>query len=160
VPGQIPGDYLTEEEDEQVRKAQSADDRMRVFIRIMDRRLSAITGQPIVNPTDKNARKKAEEEERDWGPIPKAERAELLRHYARAMEEAMAKLEDAYDRNPKSSAIPRALTMLAEATDRHLAILGSLRDQMKDHNEESAFRRAVEQAETANQGAKEGLKAK
>ncbi|HXG65678.1 MAG TPA: hypothetical protein VNO70_11270 [Blastocatellia bacterium] len=153
---QIPGDYLNEEEDEHVRKAQEPDERAKVFMKIADRRLIAITGAPA--PADKKAQKKAEDEEREWGPLPQASRAELLRQYARAIAEVMVKLEDAYERNPKSGAIPKALTILRDATDRHLQTLRSLGSQVKDESEAAALREALSEAETANQGARNGLK--
>jgi len=156
---QIPGDYLNEEEDDLVRKAQKPDDRAKVFMKIADRRLAAITGVKV-DPTDKKAQKKAEEEERDWGPLPKLSRADLLRHYARAVEELIAKLEDAHERNPKSSDLPRALVVIKDATDRHLQILRALSPETKDEAEAHALATAIEQAETANQGAREGLKGK
>lgn len=159
APGQIPGDYLNEEEDNFVREAQNADDRVKVFMKIADRRLQALTG-PTAIATDKKAQKKAEEEERKWGPLPKVSRAELMRHYTRAIEEVMAKLEDAYERNPKSSAIPKALTMLRDATERHLQILRSVEPDLKGDKEIDAFREAIDQAETANKGARDGLQTK
>jgi hypothetical protein len=158
-PALIPGDYLNEEEDDHVRAAQSADDRIKVFMKIADRRLQALSG-PSASPTEKKAQKKAEEEQREWGLLPELSRVELLRHYARAVEEAMAKLEDAYERNPKSSAIPKALTALREATDRHLQILKPLQTQTADDNERAALMVAIDQAEIANKGAREGLKQK
>ena len=175
VGWQVPGDYLTEEEDDHVREAQAADARVKVFMKIADRRIKAITGQgapvdkPVDKPTDKPAakppdkkdqkdQKKIEEEEREWGALPKASRAELLRHYAKAIAECMAKLEDAYERNPKSASLPKALTQLRDATDRHLLALRALTSEMKNDNESAALREAVEEAETANKGARDGLK--
>jgi hypothetical protein len=155
----IPGDYLNEEEDDHVREAQNADDRIKVFMKIAERRLQAIAG-PTAAPTDKKAQKKAEEEEREWGPLPKVARAELLKHYARSIEEAVAKLEDAHERNPKSPAIPKALTMLRDATDKHLQALKALEAEVKDQSEIEALRQAVGQAEWANKGARDGLKSK
>lgn len=154
---QIPGDYLTEEEDDHVREAQEADKRIKVFMKIADRRLVAINGT-AVTPTDKKALEKAEQEKREWGVLPKLSRAELLKHYARAIEECIVKLEDAYERNPKSSAIPKALTALRDSTDKHLEILRSLTSQVNGEAEDAALRDAIEQAETANKGARDGLK--
>ncbi|HWP43027.1 MAG TPA: hypothetical protein VNO14_07320 [Blastocatellia bacterium] len=154
---QIPGDYLNEEEDEHVRQAQKPDERAKVFMKIADRRLAAITGTSI-DPSDKKAQKKAEEEERKWGPLPKLSRSELLSHYTRAIEELITKLEDAHERNPKSSDLPRALAVLRDATDRHLQILRSLSSEVKDEAESRALAAAIEQAEMANKGAREGLK--
>ena len=154
---QMRGDYLTEEEDERVREAQAADARAKVFMKIADRRLKAIVG-PAPAPTDKRDQKKIEEEEREWGAVPKVSRVELLRHYARAVSECMAKLEDAYERNPKSSALPKALTVLREVTDRHLQSLQVLKAEMKTEAEIAAISGAIYEAETANKGARDGLK--
>jgi hypothetical protein len=156
---QIPGDYLTEEEDEHVREAQKPDDRIKVFIKIADRRLIALTAAA---PTggDAKAQKKLEEEMREWGALPKLTRTELLRHYARSIEEGMAKLEDAYERNPKSSAIPKALVALRDATDRHLQTLRSLESQVKEDKESGALKDAIDQAQAANKGARDGLAGK
>jgi hypothetical protein len=156
----IPGDYLNEEEDDHVREAQSPDDRIKVFMKIADRRLLVLTGGATPAPEDKKAQKKAEEEAREWGPLPTAGRTELFKHYSRAIEEAIAKLEDAYERNPKSTAIPKALTLLRDATDRHLVTLRSLESQANEKDENDALKGAIEQATVANNGAKEGLKSK
>ena len=157
---QIPGDYLTEEEDTHVREAQKPDERIKVFIKIADRRLAALTGAPAPAATDSKAQKKLEEETREWGTLPNLSRIQLLRHYTRAIAEGMAKLQDAYGRNPKSSAIPNALTALRDATDRHIQTLKSLESGAKDEKELAALKDAIEQAETANQGARDGLKGK
>ena len=155
---QIPGDYLTEEEDDHVRQAQAPDERVKVFMKIADRRLLAITAPPVARFVDKKDQKKIEEEVREWGALPKLSRAELLRHYPRAISESMNQLEDAYERNPKSSALAKALTHLHDSTDKHLQTLRSLAPELKDENETSALRQAVEEAETANKGSRPGVK--
>ena len=154
---QLPGDYLTEEEDEHVREAQAPDARAKAFMKIADRRLKALAG-PAPSPTEKKDQKKVEEEEREWGKIPAVSRADLLRHYARAISECMAKLEDAYERNPKSSALPKALAVLRDATEKHLETLRRLRAEIKDETEVAAISGAIYEAETANKGARDGLK--
>ncbi len=158
---QLPGDYLTEEEDEKIREAQEADARAKVLMKIADRRIRLITG--VVPPPDeksagKKGEKKTEEEEREWGVLKTTSRGDLLKHYARAIEECMAKIEDAYERNPKSKALPKALETLREATDRHLQALKSLAGQMTDEREQRALSDAIEQAELANKGARDGIK--
>lgn len=160
---QSPNDYLTQEEDDRVREAQSADARARVFMRIADRRIQLITGvapPPVEKKSGKKGAEKAEEEEREWGVLKTTSRTELLKHYSRAIEECMAKIEDAYERNPKSSALGKALATLREATDRHLQALKSLTSQVTDENEMRALRDAIEEAELANKGARDGVKAK
>jgi hypothetical protein len=155
---QIPGDYLTEEEDDHVRQAQAADDRIKVFMKIADRRLAALNSAPP--PTDEKGIKKAAEEKKEWGELPKLGRADLLLHYARTIEEGMAKLDDAYEHNPKSKTLSKALDILREATDRHLQMLRALNGATRDEREAEALRRAIEQAEVANEGARKGVKAK
>lgn len=163
---QMAGDYLTEEEDDHVREAQAAEARVKVFMKIADRRIKAITGGTVGPPAtlpdkpdkhEKKDQKKIEGEEREWGALPKASRAEFLRHYARAMAECMAKLEDAYERNPKSASLPKALTLLRDATERHLQTLRALSPDTKNEKEVAALRDAIEEAETANKGARDGL---
>jgi len=153
---QISVDYLTEEEDDHVREAQMPDARVKVFMHIADRRLKALNGPPPA-PTDKKDAKKVEEEEKEWGAVPKVSKAELLRHYARAISECMAKLEDAYERNPKNSSLPKALTLLRDATDKHLTTLRSLKAELKTDTEVDAASAAIYEAETANKGARDGL---
>jgi hypothetical protein len=158
---QAPGDYLTEEEDEKIREAQEADARAKVLMRIADRRINLVTGvaPPSVDRSaGKKGEKKAEEEEREWGVLKITSRADLLKHYARAIEECMAKIEDAYERNPKSKTVPNALATLREATDRHLPALKSLAAQVTDEQERRALADAIEQAELANKGARDGIK--
>lgn len=153
---QIPGDYLTEEEDDHVREAQAAPDRVKVFMKIADRRIKAIV-KLSSQPTDQKDEKKPEDESREWGVLPKLSRAELLRHYAKAIAECMAKLEDAYERNPKSAALPKALGTLRNSTDKHLQILRTLAPEMKGESEAAALRDAIDQADIANKGARGGL---
>lgn len=157
VSSQVPGDYMTEEEDDHVREAQVADARAKVFMKIADRRLRAVVGS-AASATDKKDQKKVEEEEREWGALPKVSRAELLRHYARAISECMAKLEDAYERNPKSSALPKALAILRASTDKQLETLRTLKAELKTESEIGALAGAIDEAETANKGARDGLK--
>ncbi|HKG20480.1 MAG TPA: hypothetical protein VKC34_01160 [Blastocatellia bacterium] len=161
TPTQVPGDYMTEEEDDLVRQAQKADDRIKVFMKIADRRLDALAGNGAdsqLNSEDKKAREKADKEVRNWGALPKLTRVQLLQHYTRTIDEAMAKLEDAHERNPKSSALPKALVTLRDATERQLQVLRSLETGVKGESEGLALKAAVGRAELANQGAKDGLK--
>jgi hypothetical protein len=124
------GDYLTEEEDDFVREAQEPDQRIKVFMKIIDRRLKAIASDtPAAD--DKKAQKNQEEENRKWGVLPKLDRAGYLKHYILAIDEAMAKLDDAYERNPKATAFTKALKNLLESTDEHLKVFRNLESVVK-----------------------------
>jgi hypothetical protein len=150
-------DYLTEEEDDFVREAQQPDLRMKVFMKIAERRLYAINKPPVATD-DKKAQKQLEEEERKWGKLPETNRAGYLKQYARAVDEAMAKLDDAFERNPKASFVAKALKVLREATEEQLKQLHQLEAQMKTDDEKAALSDAIEKAELAHKGANDGLK--
>ncbi len=79
---------------------QVIDKRIEVFIFAADRRLLL-----LANPDAKQTKK---EEER-WGPLPKGTHVELLQDYKHILEEAMEKLDDAYERDRKSELLPKAL---------------------------------------------------
>jgi hypothetical protein len=157
VAPQLANDYMTEEEDDLVREAQQPDLRMKVFMKIAERRLQMINKPPVA-ADDKKAQKQAEEETRRWGKLPELNLAGYLKHYAKAVDEAMAKLDDAYERNPKASFVAKALKVLREATEEQLKLLHQLEAQVKTEEEKRALSDAIENAERANKGASEGLK--
>jgi hypothetical protein len=164
---QDSGDYLSEDEQDEVKEAQDIDKRAKVFMKIANRRLHYAAGtsdQPSTAKPDPDKRphelRKGEADEtREGESLEKLSRAELLRHYARAIEELMDKMEDAHERNPKSSALKRALNILADDTDRQLKTLKELQPDMRDEAESRALRDAIAKAEEANTGAREALKA-
>lgn len=158
-PAQSGDDYLTEEEDDFVRQAQEPDLRIKVFMKIIERRLKAISSPPVA-VDDKKAQKNKEEEDRKWGALPKLDRAGYLKHYARAIDEAMAKLDDAYERNPKATSFIKALKHLLEATDEHLKILRGLESVVTSEAEKAILADAIEKATIAHKGAEDGLKTK
>ncbi|HKV40350.1 MAG TPA: hypothetical protein VJX67_14150 [Blastocatellia bacterium] len=155
TPGvQMAGDYMTEKEEDDVREAQEIDLRTKVFIRIADRRLAIITGK---SDEDKESKKKdATGSEVD--KLATRNPADLLRQYYEAISELEDKLDDANQRNPKSSALKKALVTLHDGTSAQLEILHSLQSQMKTKQETGALKDAIEKAEEANKGAGSGLK--
>jgi len=131
-PGQGPLDYLTAEEVEQVRDAQPIDWRVKVFMKIAERRLMAAE-----DPQAPQIKK----DEADWGALPTLARADLLRQYSRAIEEMITNFEEAYDRNPKDERLLKALTTFTEQTAKHLQRLEALRSNIADE----ATRQVLEQ---------------
>jgi hypothetical protein len=152
-------DYLTEEEDDFVREAQEPDQRVKVFMKIIDRRLKAMTGE-LPAADDKKTQKNQEEENRKWGALPKLDRAGYLQHYVRAIDETMAKLEDAYERNPKATTLTKALKNLLDSTTEHLKIFHTLESVVQTQQEKSVLADAIEKANLAHKGAEDSLKAK
>lgn len=132
-------DHLTEQEVDQVRENQEIDKRIEVFIKACDRRLLV-----LANP---NATQKKKEEE-TWGPLPTGTKAQLLSDYKLILEEAEEKLEDAFQREPKSDLMKKALHKFKEAANRQIPQLRALGAQMTDKKEQNALAEAIEEAET------------
>lgn len=137
-------DHLTEQEVDLIREFQEIDKRVEIFLKAADRRLLL-----LANPDATQTKK----EEEKWGPLPKGTRLELLQDYKRILEEAMEKIEDAYERDATSKLLPKALSKFKEAATRHLAQLRGLQSQLTDKKEKIALEEAIEEAETATKGA-------
>jgi hypothetical protein len=160
---QLSGDYMTEQENEDVREAQEIDSRIKVFMKIASHRLALLTHAPdgdAAKKPDKKAGKQPDQQEKDEIALSKLSHTELLRHYSRAIQETMDKLDDAHERNPKSGALTKALVTLRDSTDKQLSILHSLEPGAKDHTESDALRQAIKDAEEANKGAHQALAGK
>jgi hypothetical protein len=132
-------DPLTEKEAELVREAQALDKRTEVFAKAVERRLLALGGTSAA-ATSKQAQKDAEK----WGELPQGTRAELLYDIAAILDEAVTNIEDVGSHNSKSSLIPKALRILANASTRFLPPLTALREQVKEDGERDALEKAIE----------------
>ena len=139
----VKRDHLTEKEVDLVREWQEIDKRIEIFVKAADRRLLLLQ-----NPEATQTKK----EEDNWGPLPKGTALELLSDYKRLLEEAMDKLEDAYERNGKDPKIPKALNKFKEAATRHLSPLRALADKLTAKTEQRALAEAIEEAETVTKG--------
>jgi|GEM_PF-804585 len=139
-------EYLSEQEIDQIREAQSIDQRTKAFIYIADRRLRVLTE---ANPTQ------SKKDEEKWGPMPKGAPAQMLIGYKRAINELMDKLEDNFEREKSNEALGKALRALAEALDRQLKVLESLQSKFTDEAELAALTDAVAVAKVAKEGALE-----
>src|SRR5262249_36136040 len=162
-PAGQSGDYMTEQENEDVREAQEIDGRIKVFMKIAGHRLALLTHSPDEDSgkkPNKKSGKQSEQEEKDQLALSKLSHADLLRQYSRAIQETMDKLDDAHERNPKSSALTKALITLRDSTDKQLSILHSLEAGAKDQAERDALRQAIKDAEEANKGAHQALSGK
>jgi hypothetical protein len=161
-PVQLSGDYMTEQENEDIREAQEIDSRIKVFMKIASHRLALLTHAPedAAHKPNKKAGKEPDQQEKDEIALSKLSHAKLLNHYSRAIQETMDKLDDAYERNPKSSALTKALVTLRDSTDKQLSILHSLEPGAKDQAEADALRQAIKDAEEANKGAHQALSSK
>ncbi|MCS6816800.1 MAG: hypothetical protein N0A16_05470 [Blastocatellia bacterium] len=147
-PMQESGEYLTSKEIEQMKEAQRIDLRVKVLMKIAERRLQALE-QTATSPSKKK-------EEEAWGPLPKGTPEELLQHYIKAIDETILNIEDAHSQDPENEFLHSALKAFREATDRYLLRLKALKDGLKSPEAQETLDRAIEATELANADAREG----
>jgi hypothetical protein len=147
-------DHLTDQETDLVRFYQELDKRMDVFIKAIDRRFAILNGtaQPS---TKKPAKKRGEEDEPEWGELPKGTRPELLADIAGILDEAITNLDDVSRRDARNPLISRSLRKLTSAANGYLTQLATLKNQAKDPDEVAAIERV---ADNANQIIEVGTK--
>lgn len=139
-------DYLTGEEVEHVRNAQVIDARVKVFMKIAERRLLA--AEDPQSPMLKR-------EERQWGALPAGTRADWLNHYHRAIEEVIVNVEEAYDRRVSDEKMLKALTLFCEHVSRHLPRLEALRSRISDAATSQRLEQIIEDVKLAYEDARE-----
>jgi len=147
-------DHLTDQETDLIRFYQELDKRMDVFIKAIDRRFAVINGtaQPS---TKKPPKKREEEDEPEWGDIPKGTRTELLGDIAGILDEAITNLDDVSHRDARNPLIPRSLRKLTAAANGYLTQLATLKNHTTDPDEAAAIERV---ADNANQIIEVGTK--
>ena len=145
-PGQGSADYLTAEEADQVRQAQRIDWRVKVFLKIAERRLMLAE-----NPNATQSKK----DEETWGPLPKGARAEMLRQYARAIDEIIINVEDAYERQAPLDHMLKALIIFREETGKHLVRLEALRTKITDEATRPVLEQTLDDLKLASDDARQ-----
>ena len=135
---------LTPEEVELVRDNQELDKRTAIFVKAVERRLVAITGQ---QPTPAKPSKKDKLDEDEWGVLPQSTRKQLLADIARILDEAITNIDDASLHNEKSPLIPKALRHLAAACTRMLPQLTSMRASSQEEAERQWLEKGIESME-------------
>ncbi len=144
---QESGDYLTSKEIEQMREAQRIDLRVKVLVKIAERRLLVL---------ERATTSLSKKEEEAWGPLPKGTPEELLQHYIKAIDETILNIEDAHSQDPENEFLHPALKTFREATDQFLLRLKALKEKLTSSEALDALERALEATELANADAREG----
>ncbi len=111
-------DQLSEMESELVREAQEIDRRAEIFVKTIDRRF-------LVLNNDTSQAKKVEKDLEKWGELPKGTRAQLLIDIEKILEEAISKIDDVAAHDIKNELLPKAVHILADASNRFLPQLKS-----------------------------------
>lgn len=144
--GQEAADYLTTEEVDLVREAQQIDQRVNLFLKIAERRLLRAE-----NPDAMQTKK----EETTWGPLPKGSRAQMLQQYARAIDEIIINVEDAYERQAPLDQMIKALKFFGEEANKHLVRLEALRAKITDEATRQVLEQTVDDLKVASEDARD-----
>ncbi len=142
-------DYITEKEADRVREAQAIDRRVAVFVKIVERRILALTDPSAAN--SKQAQKDAE----NWGELRTGTRAELLSDIAKILDAAITNIDEASKRAPQNPLPVKALRKLAESSTQLLTTLTTLRSTTADEAARESLEQAIDNARTITQAANE-----
>lgn len=105
-------DSMTNEEDMIVRETQEMDARMQVYVKVIDRRLLALS--------DANAAesKQAQKDSDKWGALRTGTHADLLFDIEKTLTEAIDKIDDVAARDQKNPLFAKSVHILADACTR------------------------------------------
>lgn len=131
-------DNLTDKEDLQVREAQELDLRMKVFVKIIERRFLALTDSNAVN------NKQVQKDIDDWGELRTGESKDLLWDIQKTIDESIQKLDDAAERDQKNPLFGKAVHILADACKKWLPQLKATFDKTTDEKERGLIMTSIE----------------
>ena len=97
-------DNLTAEEIELIRDVQELDKRMEIYVKAIDRRLMVIDG-------DTSQIKQIEKDKDKWGELPTGTRTELFLDIKNILQEAIDKVDDIADIDPKAVCFRQPFTI-------------------------------------------------
>ncbi|MCY7345776.1 MAG: hypothetical protein LH614_06085 [Pyrinomonadaceae bacterium] len=130
-------DHLTEQEVELVRDAQQIDERMKVFVKAIDRRWLVINN-------DNSQAKQVEKDLNSWGELPTGTRAQLLKDIEKLLDEAISKIDDVAARDMKSDFFPISVHILADGANKFLPQLKAQLDKSIDEKEKGSILGAID----------------
>lgn len=131
-------DHLSPKEVELVQDAQLLDQRIGVFVRAIERRLTVINGSEAASV------KQLKKEEELWGDLPKGTRAELLSDIDKIVDEAITNIDDASSHDQKNPLIAKAVRRLAAEVTQLKEQLSPLREQAKSAEELASIEHLLE----------------
>jgi hypothetical protein len=130
-------DHLTEMEIELVRDAQQIDERMKVFVKAIDRRF-------LVLNNDAAPSKQITKESERWGELPTGTRLQLLIDIEKLLDEAISKIDDVATRDMNSDFFPNAVHTLADGAVKFLPQLKFHLDKSSNEKEKGSILGAIE----------------
>lgn len=122
-------DNMTDKEDLQVRDAQELDLRIKAYIKIINRRLLAISNPNAAQ--DKQIQKDID----DWGEIRMGASKDLYWDIQKTLDEAIQKLDDVAERDAKNPLFNKAVHILEDACQKWLPQFKTGLEKTEDEKE-------------------------
>lgn len=135
-------DHLTDKEAELIRDAQEIDERMKVFIKAVERRFLVLE-----NRTTTFSKKESKQLEKDselWGDLPTSSRTKLLSDIENILDEAINNIDDAATRDSKSELFPKAVYILADSAKEFIPKLQTFNKNAETSREQAVTSQAIE----------------
>jgi len=134
-------DHLTDEEIELIRFNQEIDNRIKVYVKAIERRLLVINGADTLTENDlKNLKK----DEKKWGALPKGSREKLLTNIDKILDEAIDKIDDVATRDTKSNLFLNAVHILADAARNFVPKLKTISEDSANAREIALISSAID----------------
>lgn len=131
-------DNMTDKEDMQVREAQELDLRIKAYIKIIDRRFM------VLNTPNAAQTKEVQKDIDTWGDLRTSTSQELFWDINKTLEEAIAKLDDAAERDMANPLFGKSVHLLADACQKWLPQFKSALDKTADDKEKGLILGAIE----------------
>ena len=132
-------DNVTDDEDTMIRQATEVDDRMNVYVHIIDRRFLALTDAAAAQS------KQAQKDFEKYGKLRTGDALKLQSDIARTLAEAVGKIDDVAERDQKNPLFPKAVRILTKACERWEPQLKISFDKAADDGEKAAISNSMDQ---------------
>lgn len=131
-------DNLTDKEDMQVREAQELDLRMKIYVKIIERRFLAISDANAAN------NKQIQKEIDDWGELRTGTSKDLYWDIQKTLDEAIGKIDDAAERDMTNPLFAKGVHILADACQKWLPTLKTALTKTEDEKEKGLILASIE----------------
>ena len=138
-------DHLTAQEIELVQFFQEIDTRITVYSKAIERRFLSINGTDSLTKKELKRLKKDSEK---WGELPKGSNPQLLSDIDKLLDEAITKLEDAFERNADKDLVTSAVFIMTDNAKIFIPRLENIGKKTKDSNEIAVIENAISQCKS------------
>ena len=130
---------MTDEEDLAIRDAQELDERMNIYVRIVDRRFLALS-EPNAAES-----KQAQKDFEKYGKLRTGTPAKLHADIARTIQEATNKIDDVAERDQKNPLFAKSVRIVIRACERWMPLLKTSFDNSADEIEKVAVTNSIQE---------------